>query len=455
MIRSLLLASAACALALPAAAQMGASQTIAIVNARIEPVSSAAIPNGTLVIKDGKIAAVGASVAVPAGARVVDAKGGVVTPGLVAPSSNLGASEVSGVRETRDDGTGSALSAAFDISYAVNPASTFLGLARDGGVTSSAVTPVLSGTGGGASEHADDGVVEEMTAGKSGDGDPPLFGGQAAFIRLKAGATDIVEASKLAVTVSLGESGARAAGGSRGADLVLIRSALEDARAFASRRAAFEQGATRDFGLSRLDLAALIPVVQGRTPLLIRVSRAADIRQALKLAAEEKVRIILEGVEEGWLVAPEIAKAGVPVIVDPQDDLPGSFETLGSRLDNAARLNAAGVSVAINGARDFNNLRQERLNAGLAVANGLPYAAGLASVTLVPAKIWGQDGKIGSLDVGKIADVVVWNGDPLETTSWPLNVFVGGVEQPQDSRQTQLRDRYAKTDGGGYPPAYR
>lgn len=450
MIRSLLLASAACALALPAAAQ-----TVAIVNARIEPVSSAAIPSGTLVIKDGKIAALGASVQVPAGARVIDAKGGVVTPGLIAPSSNLGASEISGVRETRDDGTGSALSAAFDISYAINPASTFLGLARDGGITGSAVTPVLSGTGGGAHQHADDGVVEEMTAGAHGDGDPPLFGGQAAFIRLKAGSTDIVEASKLAVTVSLGESGARAAGGSRGANLILIRSALEDARAFANRRAAFEQGATRDFGLSRLDLAALIPVVQGKTPLLIRVSRAADIRQALKLAADEKVKIVLEGVEEGWMVAGEIAKAGVPVILDPQASLPGSFETLGSRLDNAARLHAAGVSVAINGARDFNNLRQERLNAGLAVANGLPYPAALAAVTLVPAKIWGQADKVGSLEVGKVADVVVWNGDPLETTSWPTAVLVGGVEQPKDGRHQQLKARYAATDQSGYPPAYR
>ena len=450
MIRSLLLASAACALAFPAAAQ-----TVAIVNARIEPISSAAIPSGTLVIKDGKIAALGAGVQVPAGARVIDAKGGVVTPGLIAPSSNLGASEISGVRETRDDGTGSALSAAFDVSYAINPASTFLGLARDGGITGSAVTPVLSGTGGGAHEHADDGVVEEMTAGAHGDGDPPLFGGQAAFIRLKAGSPDIVEASKLAVTVSLGESGARSAGGSRGANLILIRSALEDARAFANRRAAFEQGATRDFGLSRLDLQALIPVVQGKTPLLIRVSRAADIRQALKLAADEKIKIVLEGVEEGWMVAAEIAKAGVPVILDPQADLPDSFETLGSRLDNAARLHAAGVSVAINGARDFNNLRQERLNAGLAVANGLPYPAALAAVTLVPARIWGQADKVGSLEVGKIADVVVWNGDPLETTSWPTAVLIGGVEQPKDGRHQQLKARYAASDESGYPPAYR
>ena len=450
MIRSFLLAGAACAaLAAPASAQ-----TIAITNARLEPISGPAIPSGTIVLKDGKIVALGAGVTAPAAATVIDAKGGVVTPGLIAPSSNLTASEISGVRETRDDGTGSALSAGFDIAYSVNPASPMIGLARDGGITASAVTPVLSGAGGGAHEHADDGVVEEMTAGATGSGDPPLFGGQAAFVRLQAGDSDLVESSKLAVTVSLGEAGARAAGGSRGASIVLIKSALEDARAFAKNRSAFEQGATRDYGLSRLDLMALIPVVQGKTPLLVRVHRASDIRLALKLAAEEKVRIILEGAEEGWLVAAEIAKAGVPVIIDTQADLPESFETLGSRLDNAARLNAAGVLVAINGSRDFNNLRQERLNAGLAVANGLPYPAALASVTLNPAKIWGMDGKIGSLEVGKTADVVLWTGDPLETTTWADKVFIAGVEQPRDSRQTQLRDRYAAPDNG-MPVAYR
>lgn len=450
MIRSFLLTGAACAaLSAPAAAQ-----TIAITNARLEPISGPAIASGTIVMRDGKIVALGAGVTAPAGATVIDGKGGVVTPGLIAPSSNLTASEIGGVRETRDDGTGNALSAAFDIAYSVNPASPKIGLARDGGITASAVTPVLSGVGGGAHEHADDGVVEEMTAGASGSGDPPLFGGQAAFVRLRHGDTDMVQGSKLAVTVSLGESGARAAGGSRGASIVLIKSALEDARAFARNRAAYDQGATRDFGLSRLDLQALVPVVQGKTPLLISVHRASDIRMALKLSAEEKIKIILEGVEEGWVVAAEIAKAGVPVIVDAQADLPDSFETLGSRLDNAARLHAAGVTVAINGSRDLANLRQERLNAGLAVANGLPYAAALASITLNPAKIWGQAATIGSLEVGKAADVVLWTGDPLETTSWADKVFIAGVEQPRDSRQTQLRDRYAAPDNG-MPPAYR
>ncbi|PXA75313.1 amidohydrolase, partial [Caulobacter sp. D4A] len=207
MIRSALLCGAAL---IAVAAGPASAQTFAIVNARIEPVSSAAIPSGAIVVRDGKIAAVGAGVTVPAGVPTIDAKGGVVTPGLVAPSSNIGASEIGGVRETRDDGTGDALSAGFDIAYGVNPASPMIGLARDGGITASAVTPILSGVGGGAHEHADDGVVEEMTAGKDGAGDPPLFGGQAAFVRLKAGEADIVSKSKTAVTLSLGEAGARA-----------------------------------------------------------------------------------------------------------------------------------------------------------------------------------------------------------------------------------------------------
>jgi len=148
------------------------------------------------------------------------------------------------------------------------------------------------------------------------------------------------------------------------------------------------------------------------------------------------------------------AAAGVPVLVDSQASLPSQFETLGARLDNAARLQRAGVQVAIMGSRDFNNLRQARVNAGLAVAYGLPREAAIASVTAVPARIWGQ-ASAGTLEPGKDADVVLWNGDPLETTSWPLAVFIDGVEQPQTSRAFELRDRYARPNPNGYPPAYQ
>ena len=444
-----LIAFAALALATPASAE-----TVAIVNARLETASTAGIvPSGTIVLRDGKIAAVGAGVTAPAGARVIDARGGVVTPGMIAASSNLTVSEVELVSSTRDDRSGK-LSAGFDISYGVNPASTMIPLARQTGLTRVVVTPVLSRGGDGG--HKDDSGAEDFAGGGGGDGDgdPAMFAGQAAFVSLAAGDLDPVIRARVAVTLDLGETGARNAGGSRGAALVLVKAAFEDARAFARNRTAYDRGETRAFGLSRVDLEALIPVVEGRVPLLVRVHRASDILQVLRLAREEKIKVILEGAAEGWLVAAQIAAAGVPVIVDSQADLPDSFESLGARLDNAARLQAAGVTVAIMGSRDVNNLRQARFNAGLAVANGLPRDQAMATISSNVAKMWGMTG-VGSLTVGQDADVVLWTGDPLEVSSWPLAIFISGVEQPQSSRAFDLRDRYAAPAASGYPPAYQ
>ena len=450
--RTLLLASSTLIGAALLIAGPAAAQTFAITNARIETVGPAGtIVNGTIVIKDGKIAAVGAGVQAPAGATVIDAKGGVVTPGFIAVSSNLTVSEVSAVQSTRDDRSGK-LSAGFDIQYGVNPNSTMIPWARQAGLTRAVATPVLSGGGGG--HHHDDSGAEETAGGGggAGDGDPHLFAGQAAVVSLASGQTDLLVRAKAAVVLDMGEAGAQAAG-SRGAAMVLVRSAFEDARAYARNKAAYDRGETREFGLSRIDLEALVPVVQGRTPLLVRVSRASDILQVLKMAREEGVSVILEGAEEAWLVAPQIAAAKVAVIVDAQRNLPSSFETLAARLDNAARLQAAGVTVAIIGSRDQNNLRQARLNAGMAVSYGLTYQQGLASLTINPAKIWKMDGQVGSLEVGKVADVVVWTGDPLETSTWPTNVFISGQRQPADVRAFELRDRYA-AQPGAYPQAY-
>lgn len=440
-------------LAALAAASPAAAETVAIVNARIETASPAGIiPSGTIVLRDGRIAAVGAGVTAPVDARVIDARGGVVTPGLIAPSSNLSVSEVELVASTRDDGSGK-LSAGFDISYGVNPASPMIPLARQTGLTRVVVTPVLSRGGGG---HQDDSGAEDFAGGGGGgaDGDPSMFAGQAAIVTLAANDQDPVARARVAVTLDLGEAGARNAGGSRGAALVLVRAAFQDARALARNRNAYERGDSREFGLSRIDLEALIPVVEGRVPLLVRVHRASDILQVLRLAREEKIKVILEGAEEGWLVAGEIAAAGVPVILDSQADLPDSFESLGARLDNAAQLRAAGVTIAIMGSRDVNNLRQQRFNAGLAVANGLPRDQAMAAITSDVARMWGMTG-VGTLSVGQEADVVLWTGDPLETSTWPLAVFIGGVEQPADTRAFELRDRYLKPAASGYPPAYQ
>lgn len=439
-------------LALSLVALPAAAETVAITNVRLETVSPlGAVPKGTIVITDGRIAAIGPQVAIPVGARMVDGQGQVVTPGFIAPSSNLTVSEVDQVRTTRDDGSNPKLTAGFDIQYGVNPNSPLIPLARQTGLTLVVATPVLRG---GENSHRDDGLSEATGGGSGGEGDPALFAGQAAAVSLRAGASEPVVRAKVALGLDLGEDGARNAGGSRGAALVLVREALDDARTFAAHRAQYDRGEGRTFSMSRSDLEALIPVIQGKTPLLVRVHRAADIRQALRLAAEQKVRMIFEGVEEGWMVANEIAKAGVPVIVDPQADLPESFETLGSRLDNATRLRAAGVLVIITGSRDFTNLRQLRLNAGMAVASGMAYGDALAAITLNPAKAYGLDSQRGSLEVGKSADLVLWTGDPLETSSWPTVVFIDGVEQPSQTRAYELRDRYSKAVDG-MPPAYR
>ena len=438
---------------LVATAPVAASaETVVIQNAKIETAGpQGEIASGTVVIKDGKIAAIGANVAAPAGARVIDAKGQVLSPGLVAASSSLAVEEVEGVQSTHDEAAGPELGAGFDISYGVNPQSTLIPIAREAGVTRAIVTPVPGRGGGGDRDEVE---VETLTAG-GGDAKSAgasLFEGQAALIHTAAGATDSVLKSKVAMVIDFGETGARRAG-SRGAEIVLLKGAFEDVRRYQKNRAVFDKGAEIPSHLGREDLEALIPVLEGRTPLLVRVHRAADIRLLLKLAKEEHLKLILEGCEEGWMVAPEIAAAGTPVLIDTEADLPDSFETLGARLDNAARLQAAGVLLAIEGSRDFNNVRQARFNAGTAVANGLAWPAALAAVTINPAKIWGFADKAGSIEVGKEADLVLWSGDPFETSTYPVAVFVAGQQQPQDARILKLRDRYAKP-AGTYPRQY-
>ncbi len=448
MSRALLLS-----LLLTAAPLAAAAETVAIVNARIETAGPAGeIASGGVLIRDGKIVAVGPAVVPPSGARVIDAHGQVLSPGVIAASTSLGVEEVEGVSSTHDEAAGPEIGAAFDIAYGVNPASTLIPIAREAGITRAIVTPVAGRGGGGDRDEEVD--IAAQTAGGSEHKSPgaSLFEGQAAAIRTASGDTDLVLKSRIGMVVDFGENGARIAG-SRGAEVTLLKAAFDDARRFQKNRAVFDRGAEIPSHLTREDLEALIPVVEGRTPLLVRVHRAADIRLVLRLAREEKLKLILEGCEEGWMVGAELAAAGVPVLIDSEADLPESFETLGARLDNAARLQAAGVLMAIEGARDFNNVRQARFNAGTAVANGLSYPAALAAVTINPARIWGFADKAGSIEVGKDADLVLWSGDPFETSTYPVAVFVAGRQQPQDARILKLRDRYAKP-ADGYPPEY-
>ncbi len=187
---------------------------------------------------------------------------------------------------------------------------------------------------------------------------------------------------------------------------------------------------------------------------MIGVNRAADIRQLLRWAKKENVRIAISGGAEAWKVAAELAQARVPVFIDGLAALPSDFDQIGATLENAKRLDAAGVDVGFTQSGDAShNARKIRQHAGNAVANGLPWEQGLAGLTRVPAQALGVDDKLGSIAPGKLADLVLWSGDPLDVINTAERIWLGGKAMPMRSRQTELRDRYLR-DGGALPRAY-
>lgn len=419
------LAVAACLLAAWGTAP-AAAETVAVVGAKVYTLGGAGtLEDATVVIENGRIRAVGRGLPAPSGARTIDAHGKVVTPGLFDSYTQLGVVEVSAVSGTRDAvDQNERLTAAFEVADALNPRSTLIPVQRVEGITRAVVAP-----GNGKS----------------------LIAGRGAAIHLGVG-PDLVVRSPLAMFAELGEGGARLAGGSRAGAMLLLKEALEDARDYAEHRAAWEKAERRPYALSRLDLEALGPVVRGELPLVLAVDRASDIEAALKLGRERHLKLVLAGCDEAWMVADEIAAAKVPVLLNPLSDLPATFEHLGATLENAARLHKAGVLFAFMSG-DSHNARNLRQLAGNAVANGLPWDEALKAVTVSPARIWHLEDRIGTLEPGKEADLVIWDGDPLELTTGAERVFIRGVEMPRKTRQTELRDRYLHL-GGVLPPAY-
>jgi imidazolonepropionase-like amidohydrolase len=405
--------------------------TIAIVNARIYTMTGTEpIENGTVVMRDGRVLAVGTAVTVPKDADVVDAGGRIVTPGLMNAGSQLGLVEVSSAQDSADQSVDAGpLGAAFDVEYALNPNSTLIALARADGLTRAVSFPTASG------------------------GAP--FSGSGVVLRLAEGA-DVIDRSKVAMFAVAGGGTADQVGGSRSAQWILLRNALDEAREFMPSR---KPAAPRDQLLNRLNLAALKPVVEGHMPLVISAARESDIRQAIRLADDYRLRVIILGGAEAWRAAEALAAHKIPVILNPFDDLPWTFDEIGARADNAALLVRAGVVVAfsvpgIHMSHDAGAVVREA--AGLAVSNGLSWIDGLKAVTVNPARIFGIDDHFGTLAPGQDGDLVIWDGDPLEPTSAPVNVFVAGRAVSLTTRQSLLRDRYAPTrKSDPWPPGYR
>jgi imidazolonepropionase-like amidohydrolase len=391
---------------------------IAITNARILPVSGPAIERGTVVIRGGRIAAVGPSVQTPAGARVIDAAGKIVTPGWLDSAVQTGIVEIPvSAKGTADQNTSDPrVSAAFTIVDSFNGNSTLIPVTRVEGITRALVTP--GGTGN-------------------------VFLGQGAVMDFSGAQVPASVTRAPAVMVALlGEAGAGVAGGSRSTAMLRLREILDDARDYAINKVAYNARNRRDYARGRLDLEALQPVLKGQVPLAIQANRASDLLTAMRLADEFKVRLVILGASEGWMVAGQLAKAKVPVVVKPLTNIP-TFDSLGATLENAARLSRAGVTVAL-ASFDTQNSRNLRQEAGNAIANGMDRDAALRAVTLTPAQLWGVADRVGSLEVGKDADVVIWSGDPFELTTGAERVFIKGVEVPRDTRQRLLLERYRR-----------
>lgn len=375
---------------------------------------SGEVENATVLISDGKIVSVTAGGAVPSGYRLIDASGKWVTAGFMAGDTTIGLMEVPSSGSLNDqsadkekDGMG------LNVTYAINPASTIIPNTRIEGVTRAMTR--MSGT-------AD------------------MWLGQGAVLKLTD--ADVVVREKAFLALDMDEGSAGKNGGSRAALWGTVIAKLEDAMSKRGGDTTREEG-TSDAKPKRPSEAdaAIKAVINGEMPVYALVNRKADILQLIALKKRFDIKVILGGGAEAWMVADELAEAGIPVVLNPAENLPGNFESLAQTSAAAGRLHAAGVKVAFI-PPGTHNTRLVVQNAGIAVSMGMPWAAAMDALTVNPAEIFGVASSYGTLTAGKDADVVVWDGDPLELMSSPDAVLIAGEQIELVSRQTKLRDRY-------------
>jgi imidazolonepropionase-like amidohydrolase len=406
-----------------------AAPPVLIRDATVHTLTSAGVLEHTdILISDGKIAEMGHGLTAPANAEVIEASGRPVTPGLFGGLGHLGIEEISEEPVGQDYSLRlGAMRPEFDVTPAFNPDSVVLGVNRIGGITFAMLAP-------------------SAAAGKGAAG--TIIAGQGSMARLDG----TVEPTTRALFVDVGGDAAVLSGGSRAAQFMLLQQAIDEAR---SPKSLLPGDARLLTPLGRQALATYVGA--GATSIdtggggrggnsgtiVFDVDRASDIRQVIAFAKREKLHLVIKGATEAWRVAPELAAAQVPVLLNPLDDLPESFDAVGATLENAARLQHAGVKIAFTFDDPApHNIRRLRQAAGIAVAHGLPWEDALAAITRNPAEIFGVTAANGSLARGRPADLVLWSGDPLEVTTLADRVFIQGVAQSMQSRQTELRDRY-------------
>jgi hypothetical protein len=408
---------AAALLTVATAVTAAPAQETLIRNAKVYTVSDGVREKTDVLVRDGKIVAIGENLKASAGVTLVDAHGQALTPGIFGGLSQIGVNEIAGEPSTVDAKLQFKAPDAqqqwrpeFDITLAFDPQSTLVPVARIEGITWTVLTP--------------------------GSGDS-IIAGQGAAVTLD-GRPDAALQDTRTLFVSLGDDGKKLAGGSRAGLYMLLDQAMREAQS---------KGPLDDRSLLHPAGRDVLSHYLSGGRVVFEVERASDILEVIALAHKQGMKPIISGGNEAWRVAKELAGAHVPVVLNPLQDLPYDFDRLGSRLDNAALLQRAGVLIAFSPDESY-NARTIRQLAGNAVAHGLAWDAALAAITKNPAEIFGLGGTHGRIATGQSADLVLWDGDPLEVTTSATQVWINGRAIEMRSRQTELRDRYLKAAGG-------
>ena len=373
---------------------------------------------GDVLIVDEKIVEVGKFLN-SSSAKIIEAKGKPVTPGLISPISNIGVVEINALDVTNDDSP-DFFGPGFSVFNAFNPHSTLIPWNRSNGVTSSISTPGYSSQ---------------------------IFKGMGSFYLLD-GDIDITGNADVAMYSRLG-----AVGGSRAETIQIMESMFE----LALNRDELELeellGTTfaSSMDMQLQDIQALSRVVNREIPLVLEVNRAIDILQALRLKNDYDLELVLMSVEEAPLVLDQILASGVSVIIDPMDNIPDSFDELASNIKLGGILSNAGIKVMFSTQRSH-NYHLMRQGAGNAVAHGMTYQAGISGMTSIVADVFNIQDR-GSIKEGYFADIVIWSEDPLEPSAYPTTVIINGSEMSLETRASRLTERY--TDKRDIPSSYK
>ena len=372
-----------------------------------------------ILIADKTIVGIGTNLIIDGNTRVIEVNGLPVTPGLISPMSNLGIVEINALDVTRDDES-DLLSAGFSIFNAFNPHSTGIPWNRSNGVTSAMSTPSASSF--------------------------PIFGLGSHFVL--DGSLEIKGSKDIAMFGRLGSSY-----GSRAETLSILESLLDIGKMVKtlSIEEILEMNLADQLELQSQDIIALGKVVNDGMPFVIETNRAVDILQALSMKKKYDLNLVLVSVEEAPMVLDQLKESNTPVIIDPMDNIPNSFDELGSSLDLGKILDQAGIPIMFSTQRSH-NYHLMRPGAGNAVAYGMSYATAIKGMSNTVAQTFRLDDR-GSIETGKLADVIVWDGDPLEPSSFPKIVMIEGKLQDLSSRSTKLTERYTNTENK--PSSYK